>query len=209
MKELKPSRNEIRKKVATKKGQKIAHARQIMDTSIEYEILDTEYMLVEKILQDPLMNATRAYQELHPNTDAKTCSRKASQIINSERVAKYFQDRLQKRLDLGIVSEKEILYNIKQIAIRCQQGEPVRDSRGEQTGEWKFEPSSALRAWELLGKNIGMFHNRVEISGPEGKPIEVIDASMTHKDATERYLEQLKSKQIIEARIASKEEKND
>jgi len=36
-----------------------------------------------------------------------------------------------------------------------------------------FEPTAANKALELLGKHIGMFKDKVEVSGPAGGPIQV------------------------------------
>ncbi len=178
-------------------GKKIPHTRQIIPDSLEYGITDNEYILVEKVLKDPLMNATRAYQELHPDLDAKDASRKASAIMNTDSVMAYFKHRLDKRMEKAIVTETEILFNMKALALRCMQAEPVKDSTGRATGEYKFEPNAATRAWQLLGENIGMFKNKLEISGPSGGPIVMIDKSMTQAEAFKQYTANLKATILI------------
>lgn len=45
--------------------------------------------------------------------------------------------------------------------------------KGEPTGYFEWAGPVALRAAELLGKDAGMFQERVELSGPEGGPMEV------------------------------------
>lgn len=178
-------------------GKKIPNTRQIIPDSLEYGITDNEYILVEKVLKDPLMNATRAYLELHPDLTAKEASRKASAIMNTDSVMVYFKHRLDKRMEKAAVTETEIIFNLKALALRCMQAEEVKDSDGHPTGEYKFEPNSAIKAWELLGKNLGMFKEKVELSGPAGGPIVMIDKSMTQAEAFKQYMANLKSTILI------------
>ena len=59
---------------------------------------------------------------------------------------------------------------------RCMQQEAVMVREGGQmveSGEFKFEHSGANKSLELLGKHLGLFVEKKEISGPGGKPIEV------------------------------------
>ena len=51
---------------------------------------------------------------------------------------------------------------------------PVLDSKGLLTGVYKYEGAVANRALELLGKEAGMFRERVEHSGPDGGSLEVV-----------------------------------
>ena len=50
------------------------------------------------------------------------------------------------------------------VAERCLQIEPVYDRKGRPIGQFKFEPSAALKALEMLGKTMAMFRDRVEIT---------------------------------------------
>lgn len=47
----------------------------------------------------------------------------------------------------------------------------------EATRPGRSSPASRVRAWELLGKHLGMFKQQVEVSGPNGAPIETKDAN--------------------------------
>jgi phage terminase small subunit len=55
---------------------------------------------------------------------------------------------------------------------RAMQVEEIKDKDGG-TGEFKYEGSVANRSLELIGKEIGMFKDKIEHSGPDGGPIEV------------------------------------
>ena len=67
-----------------------------------------------------------------------------------------------------------VLSNLKSVAERCMQAEPVTvriDGEEQETGEYKFEHSGANKSLELLGKHLGLFVDKKEVSGPNGKPI--------------------------------------
>ncbi len=46
---------------------------------------------------------------------------------------------------------------------RAMQAEPVLDKEGNETGEYRYEGSVANRALELIGKECGMFVDRVRV----------------------------------------------
>ena len=50
------------------------------------------------------------------------------------------------------------------VAERCLQIEPVYDRKGRPIGQFKFEPNAALKALEMLGKTMAMFHDRVAVT---------------------------------------------
>ena len=48
---------------------------------------------------------------------------------------------------------------------------PVIDKSGQETGMYVFNASGAIRAAELVGKHLGMFRERVELTGKDGGAI--------------------------------------
>jgi phage terminase small subunit len=179
-----------------KELKKIVGTRQMMEDALEYGITDFEYMFVQKVLQDPFMSGVKAYLELKPDVTRRTAQLRSSQLMNKPRVIEYYKHCVKKRLKIGIVSEEEIVYNLKTIALQCQQAVPVLDKEGKPTGEFRFDANAAIRAWELLGKNIGMFKDKVEVTGAGGGPIETIEKTMTMQDATAIFMSNLKGKQV-------------
>lgn len=70
-------------------------------------------------------------------------------------------------LQHAIVDEAWVLSRIKECAERCMQEEPVLDKLGNLTGEWRFDSSGANRSLELLGKNLKLFTDRIEIESAQ------------------------------------------
>ncbi len=64
-----------------------------------------------------------------------------------------------------------VVTNLRRVAERCMQLRPVRNSDGEQEVDeagkpvWGFDSRGAVRALELLGKHVGCFVDKVEVSG--------------------------------------------
>ena len=53
---------------------------------------------------------------------------------------------------------------LKEVVNRCMQKVPVLDRHGKPCGEWKFDGKNANQALHLMGKDRGMFVERVEIN---------------------------------------------
>jgi len=94
-----------------------------------------------------------------------------------------------------------VLSSLHKVAERCLQEVPVteydHDEKGMvETGEFKFEHTGANKSLELLGKHLGLFVERKEISGPNGDPIQakvaVIAAEMDPSQAAEIYSDLMK-----------------
>lgn len=170
---------------------RIVGSRQLMDDALKFGITDFEYMMVAKTLTDPFLNGTRSYLELRPDASKMQALRESAKIFGRPSVKEYFNFCLKERLKLGIVSQDEILYNIKLIAIRCMQAEAVMKD-GVKTGEYVFDATAALKAWELMGKNVGMWKEKIELSGPNGKPLEVLSPEVSVKEATVIYASNLR-----------------
>jgi len=56
-----------------------------------------------------------------------------------------------------------VLNRLDALADRAMQAEPVRDSKGQETGMYKFDGATATRALELLGKHEGLFNDKLEL----------------------------------------------
>ena len=63
------------------------------------------------------------------------------------------------------------------------QTEPVINKDGSFDGVYKWEPASANRALELIGKHIGMFVEKIEHSGTIGSTSKLKDISTDKLEA--------------------------
>ncbi len=59
------------------------------------------------------------------------------------------------------VDREWVLRGLKTNIERASQTKPVLNRKGEPTGEFKYEPSAVNRGYELVGKELGMFADRL------------------------------------------------
>lgn len=83
-----------------------------------------------------------------------------------QRYIDQLRDELKGRMELDT---DHIVAGLIKIFERCMQAEPVMQGK-VQTGVWKFDSTGATKALELLGKYIGMFPERVRLSGDPDNP---------------------------------------
>ena len=66
-----------------------------------------------------------------------------------------------------------VLSKLRENVCRAMTAEPVLDTDGNPTGEYRYDGSVANRALELLGKQLGLFRDRLELTGLNGGPVAV------------------------------------
>lgn len=107
-------------------------------------------------------NAQAAFAKVKPNTkDPKSGGKR---LMAMPLVIAAINERMTRRRELIELDEKWVLDRLRQIVDRCMQAEPVKDSKGEPTGEFKFDSSGANRALELIGKHFAMFTDKLKVS---------------------------------------------
>jgi phage terminase small subunit len=118
-------------------------------------------MFVREYLVD--LNGTQA--AIRAGYSPKTANEQASRLLANVNVASAVQAAMDKRAESVEVSATYVLEGIKKLIERCEQAVPVYDKEGNPTGEWRFESGSAMRGYELLGKHLKLFTDKVEQSG--------------------------------------------
>lgn len=96
---------------------------------------------------------------------AKTSNRIASQMMSWYIIKDAVRVATENRNEKFEVTRDLVVERLNTIAERCMQLQPVLDKMGKPTGEYLFNANAAIRANELLGKDIGMFGDKVEQSG--------------------------------------------
>lgn len=94
----------------------------------------------------------------------KTAKEQATRLLTKVYVQRYLSSLISKQSKRTEITADFVLNSLRNIAQKCQQNEPVRDSRGRETGQYKFDSAGANRAVELLGKHLALFVDRKEIT---------------------------------------------
>lgn len=94
----------------------------------------------------------------------------ASRLLTKDNVAHAIAEANKKRADKLELSAEWVLANLKNVAERCQQAEPVtqfnyKTKELQETGEYKFDSQGANKSLELIGRHLKLFTDKVEHSG--------------------------------------------
>jgi len=105
---------------------------------------------------------------------------KTAQIIGFENLSKpiiaaAIEAAMKARCKRTELTQDLVINGIRDTIGRCNQSEAVCDASGKPVmvmtpggavaPAYRFEPMAVLRGWELLGKHLGMFTNRHEVTG--------------------------------------------
>lgn len=146
----------------------------------------------QKIFADEYLidlNATRAYRKAYPSVKRdETAAQAGSRMLRNVKVAAYIQERMQERQKRTEITQDRVLQELAAIAFakatdyaevkdECVKIKDTKDLDEQQIRaiagikEGKFGIELKLndkeKALELLGRHLGMFKDRVEVSGLE------------------------------------------
>lgn len=155
---------------------------------------------VEEYLID--LNATQA--AIRAGYSAKTAQEQGSRLLSNVILAEEVQKRIEARMKRTEVSQDEVINDLRELrdiamgrkAIRVT--EVVKDGAG---GVCPFdfdvhvlEANAAKGAIELLGKHIGMFKDKLQLSGDAENPVQVV--TLTPADYKAARSEMLKGDDV-------------
>jgi len=94
----------------------------------------------------------------------KTAEVQGARLLGNAKVKAAIDELKKARSQTTGITAERVLTGIMGVIERCEQAVAVTDEDGNPTGEWKFESGSALRGYELLGKHLKLFTERIEVS---------------------------------------------
>lgn len=112
------------------------------------ELTPKQARFVEEYLLD--LNAAAAARRA--GYSEKNADSIAAQLLSKAKVFEAVQNAVAARSAKAEITAEYVLENLKRLSERCM-------------SEKEFAPSAAARALELLGKHLGLFSDRVELSG--------------------------------------------
>ncbi|MCU6725760.1 Terminase small subunit [uncultured Clostridium sp.] len=154
----------------------------------------------QKIFADEYLidlNATRAYKVAYPKVKKdKTAAQAGSRMLRNVKVERYIQERMQARQERTEITQDRVLEELAAIAFaRTTDYAEVKDGRvllkntenlneqqiraiaGIKDGKYGIEIklNDKEKALELLGRHLGMFKDKVEVSGLEDEKKKLAD----------------------------------
>jgi phage terminase small subunit len=101
----------------------------------------------------------------------RTANVQASKLLTIPSIAEKIAVMQALTAQRNAVDADWVLKRLRQVHRLAIEGNPIFE-KGQEVGR-KIDFGGANRALELIGKHIGMFVERRELSGPGGKPLEV------------------------------------
>ena|GEM_PF-340241 len=104
---------------------------------------------------------------------ARTAASQASELLRNPKVSAYRKEFMKTVLERLCLTPESIAVRLYEVYERCMSKTPVleydRDAKEHvPSGEWQFDSRGAVRVLELLGRNAGMFAERVQLAGSGG-----------------------------------------
>lgn len=115
---------------------------------------------VDEYLKD--LNATQA--AIRAGYSPKTAQAIAAENLSKPLLSQAIQERMDARSKRVSIDADYVLKGIARVVDRCEQVEPVLDREGNPTGEFTFQAMPALRGYELLGRHLKLFTDKIEVS---------------------------------------------
>lgn len=107
----------------------------------------------------------------------KGAAQSASLLLTKAKIQKRIKElksRLVKKLERHTIIDKAwVVDQLVDNIMKAKQDIPVYDRKGNPTGEYVFQGNIVNKALELVGKELGMFRDRIEHTGLDGSPIQM------------------------------------
>ena len=157
----------------------------LSDLAQQFQISDFEQQLVDTLLTDPYRNKTKALLKMRPNASYGAAAVEASRTLSDVNVRSYLKYCIESDHEALVATKSYVQMNLRVVAERCMQVEPVFDAKGQPTGDYKFDASGANTALKLLGQTIGMFKEESRIKIVADRPLMTITVPKRPKKEVE------------------------
>lgn len=132
------------------------------------KLTEKQEVFVREYMVD--LNASQAYLRAGYNVNEATARANASRLLTKANILTRIEELQAERAKKLNIDAEWVLSRLVQISDRCMSAEPVMEfnyetKRLEHNGEYKFDSGGANKATELIGKHLGMFKEKLELSG--------------------------------------------
>lgn len=106
------------------------------------------------------LNATQA--AIRAGYSEKTAQQIGAENLTKPVIQDFLRKKMNERSERTEISADYVLNGIKELTERCVQAVPVLDDEGNETGEWKFEVNGGFKGYELLGRHLRLFTDKMD-----------------------------------------------
>lgn len=143
-----------------------------------------EIAFCEEYVKD--YNGTQA--AIRAGYKASNAASQASKLLKKADILELIKNNQKELVEKSCLTEEKIINRLESILERCMSAVPVTEWSFEEhdyvpTGEYKFDSKGTLKAIELLGKHLGMFKEKIEISGYNDESVKEMEDYFAGKKA--------------------------
>ncbi len=100
----------------------------------------------------------------------KSAKQTASRLLTNDDLLVRVRELQHEQVERLAVSQDYVVLQLMETYRRCLEATPVlkfdpNTGQTEETGRYQFDSKGALRALELLGKHLGMYNDKLQVSG--------------------------------------------
>ena len=112
------------------------------------------------------MPGYEAYMEAGFSTKNKSvASTQARRLKKRIEIASRIEYLLSMTIEMDFKTREYVEQGLKDIFERCMQAKPHKDKSGKPDGQWYFDAANANKAIWAMGKDLGMFVEKLEVKG--------------------------------------------
>jgi len=147
------------------------------------DVTDRQQAFIDEYLID--MNATQAYKRAgYKCKNDKVAEVSSCQLLRNPIISRAIEEKLQERSARTEITADYVLTGLQEVAERCLQKKPVmvfdkvdkcmkqatqevEDETGQvvEASVWTFDSTGANRAFELIGKHLQLFTDKLKVDG--------------------------------------------
>jgi phage terminase small subunit len=155
----------------------------------------------QQFVDEYLIDGNGTQAAIRAGYSEKTAYSIANENLNKPEIAAAIQLAMDQRAERTQIDADFVLQGITTAIRRCEQIEPVLDRKGDQVfvetpqgqmaAAFTYDAKNVLRGYELLGKHLKLFTDKVELTGKNGGPLETRSNEMTpeqRRDEIKRLL---------------------
>lgn len=109
--------------------------------------------------------ASRAYSDAGYKGKGNSAEANASRLLRKDKVHAALTRAREEVAERTCTDQDFVMDELRRVYERAMQITPVTNNKGEFLGEYQFQGNVANKALELMGKHIGMFNDKLEVSG--------------------------------------------